>query len=175
MIFIETSRLLLRDWRESDIEPFARMNADLNVMEYLLKPLSAQESYAYCRRIVAEFDMRGYGLYALERREDGRFLGYTGFHGFDMATDFSPGTEIGWRLAHEFWGQGYAPEAAAACLEYASSCLQLNEVFSFTYIGNNRSERVMQKIGMEKLGSFQHPGVPDSHPLKEHVLYRVVL
>lgn len=172
MIFIETPRLFLRSWQESDAEPFARLNEDPAVMEYFLKPLSAEESRAFYGRIVDEIKQCGYGLFAVERKEDGKFMGYTGFHDFEMDTWFSPGTEIGWRLAHEFWGHGYAPEAAGACLDYARQALHLKEVFSFTYCGNHCSERVMQKVGMEKAGDFLHPLVPDSNPLKQHVLYR---
>lgn len=175
MIFIETPRLILRSWKESDREPFARLNADARVMEYFLKRLSSEESDAYLRRITEEIDLRGYGLYAVECKEDGRFIGYVGFHDFVMDTDFSPSTEIGWRIAYEYWGRGYAPEAAAACLEYARKSLPFGEVYSFTYVGNGRSERVMQKIGMDQVGHFAHPGVPDGHPLKEHVLYRTIL
>ena len=145
--YIETPRLILRDWKEEDIPFFARMNADPNVMEFFLSSLSSEESYA--------------------------FMGYTGLHQIAFDVDFAPGIEIGWRLAHEYWGQGYAPEAATACLEYTRNKTDIKELFSFTSLLNQRSERVMQKIGMERVREFDHPLVPGEHPLCRHVLYHI--
>lgn len=103
------------------------------------------------------------------------FMGYTGLHQITFDVDFAPGIEIGWRLAHEYWGRGYAPEAATACLEYARKSLDIKELFSFTSLPNQRSERVMQKIGMERVREFGHPLVPAEHPLHRHVLYHIDL
>lgn len=174
-IYIETPRLLLRDWKEEDEPVFARINADPRVMEFFLRPLTAEESSAFYRRIQDEFRECGFGLYAVERKEDHAFMGYTGLHRIAFDADFTPGIEIGWRLSHEYWGNGYAPEAAAACLEYARRHLNMKELYSFTSLPNRRSERVMQKIGMTRLKEFDHPQVSPGHPLRRHVLYRINL
>lgn len=171
--YIETPRLILRDWRKEDIPLFARMNADPNVMEFFLNPLSLEESFAFYQRIQNEFQTCGFGLYAVERKEDHAFMGYTGLHQITFDVDFAPGIEIGWRLAYEYWGQGYAPEAANACLEYTRNTTDIKELFSFTSLLNQRSERVMQKIGMERMREFDHPLVPSEHPLCRHVLYHI--
>ena len=174
-IYIETPRLILRDWKEEDISAFARMNADPHVMEFFLNPLTPEESLAFYHRIQNEFQTCGFGLYAVERKEDHAFIGYTGFHQITFDVDFAPGVEIGWRLAHEYWGDGYAPEAALACLEYARKYLDIQTIFSFTSLPNLRSERVMQKIGMERMKEFNHPLVPQGHALCRHVVYHIEL
>ena len=149
------------------------MNADPNVMEFFLNSLSSEESFAFYQRIQNEFQTCGFGLYAVERKEDHDFMGYTGLHQITFDVDFALGIEIGWRLAHEYWGQGYAPEAATACLEYTRNKTDIKELFSFTSLLNQRSERVMQKIGMERIREFDHPLVPGEHPLCRHVLYHI--
>lgn len=174
-IYIETPRLILREWREEDIPFFARMNADLKVMEFFLKPLTEEETLSFYQRIQNELQNYGFGLYAVERKEDHAFMGYTGLHRFAFDTDFAPGIEIGWRLAHEYWGHAYAPEAAKACLEYAQKHLDIKELYSFTSVPNYRSERVMQKTGMKLLKQFGHPLVPQDHPLYMHLLYHIHL
>jgi len=171
--YIETSRLILRDWKEEDIPLFALMNADPHVMEYFLQPLTPEESLNFYHRIQKEFQTCGFGLYAVERKEDHAFMGYTGLHQITFDVDFAPGIEIGWRLAHEYWGHGYAPEAATACLEYTRKQLDITELYSFTSLPNLRSERVMQKIGMTRMKEFDHPLVPADHPLCKHVLYHI--
>ena len=103
---------------------------------------------------------------------DGKFIGYIGLHHTNFETDFCPCIEIGWRLCENSWGRGYATEGARACLDYAFRQLQLPEIYSFTSLPNRRSERVMQKIGLQKIGEFDHPLVPAGHPLLRHVLYR---
>ncbi|MDR2038571.1 MAG: GNAT family N-acetyltransferase [Bacteroidales bacterium] len=173
MVYIETPRLLLRDWKEEDILPFARINSDSHVMRYFPKPLTEKESLDFYLRICDEFIQHGYGLYALEKKEDGAFIGYTGFHRISFDVDFAPGVEIGWRIRYEDWNNGYATEAAKACILYAKEQLPFKTVWSFTSLPNKSSERVMQKIGMAKTKEFPHPAVPDHHPLKEHVLYKI--
>ncbi len=175
MIYIETPRLILRDWKEEDIQPFAVINSDPHVMKYFLKPLTEKESLDFYNRIRDEFVQCGYGLYAVEKKEDGAFIGYTGFHHIPFDVDFAPGVEIGWRIKYDDWNKGYATEAAKACLLYAKEYLPFNVVWSFTSLPNKSSERVMQKIGMTKEKEFPHPAVPDNHPLKEHVLYKILL
>lgn len=174
-IYIETPRLILRDWKEEDIPAFAHMNADPHVMEFFLNPLTAEETFAFYQRIQNEFHTCGFGLYAVERKEDHAFMGYTGLHQITFDVDFAPGIEIGWRLGHEYWGHGYAPEAASACLEYAHNHLGIKELYSFTSLPNFRSERVMQKIGMTCVKEFKHPLVSKGHALCKHVLYHINL
>lgn len=105
----------------------------------------------------------------------GKFIGYVGFHNFDFDAEFSPGVEIGWRIAKEYWNNGYATEAAKACIDYARKWQLANEIYSFTAVCNHRSERVMQKIGMERQCCFAHPSLPEGHRLKLHVLYKLKL
>ena len=175
MVYIETERLLLRDWKEEDIAPFAEMNSDPEVMRFFLKPLNSEESFDFYNHINKEFVEYGYGLYAIEKKENSTFIGYTGFHNFNLNTDFTPGVEIGWRIRHGDWNKGYATEAAKACLNDAKYHLPFHTVWSFTSVLNKRSEKIMQKTGMEKTGYFFRPAVPDHHPLKEHVLYKTTL
>ena len=172
---IETNRLILRQWRDEDILPFSEINRDAEVMEYLPKCLSLEETEQFYNRIVAEHNSYGYGLYAVEIKNSGSFIGYVGFHHFDFKAEFSPGIEIGWRLAKEYWNKGYATEAAEACLDYACKYNFFKEVYSFTSVGNHRSERVMQKIGMGKVGEFDHPKLSLDSPLLRHVLYQKLL
>lgn len=170
--YMETSRLILREWTEKDIPEFARLNCNERVMEYFLKPLSYQETVLFYNRIQEEFQACGFGLYAVERKEDSAFIGYVGFHNVTFEVDFAPAIEIGWRLLPEFWGKGYATEAAKSCLEYAKNELKLKEIISFTSLPNKPSERVMQKIGMTQVKEFNHPLVEPSHSLCRHILYK---
>jgi len=163
----------LRDWKEEDIPFFIAMNSSPIVMKYFLKSLNEKESLDFYKRIQDEFSLYGYGLYAVEKKETGVFIGYTGFHTITFDVDFAPGVEIGWRLKEEEWGQGYATEAAKACLVYARKQLPFQTVWSFTSLPNKASERVMQKIGMKKIKEFPHPSVPENHFLKQHVLYNI--
>ena len=172
---LETERLRLRTWLPNDREPFARLNADPRVMEYLPKRLSREESDAMADRIEEHFRVKGFGLYAAELRSDGRFIGYVGLHTPTFEADFTPCVEIGWRLASDVWGQGLATEGAQAVGRYAFQELRLDEIVSFTVPANQRSIRVMQKIGMTRNASddFEHPSLPVGHPLRRHVLYRL--
>ncbi len=173
--YIETPRLILRDWKEEDIPIFARLNSDDKAMEFFLNKLSYQETLNFYNRIQKEFSTSGYGLYAVEKKEDHAFIGYVGLHNITFDVDFAPAVEIGWRLLPEVWNQGYATEAASACLEYARTTLGLKELYSFTSLPNKRSERVMQKIGMMKDKEFNHPLVSPDHPLYRHILYKITL
>lgn len=170
--YIETPRLILRDWKEDDISGFAQLNSDDQVMEYFLKKLSYEETLDFYHRIQDEFKTCGFGAYAVERKEDHAFIGYVGLHNVTFHMDFTPAIEIAWRLLPEFWNQGYATEAASACLKYAGEVLKLNELISFTSLPNKRSERIMQKIGMTRVKEFDHPLVEPNHPLCRHILYK---
>ena len=173
MKHIETPRLILREWTETDIPEFARLNSDERVMEYFLKPLSYRETVDFYNRIQEEFKTHGFGLYAVEDKVTRAFMGYVGLHNVTFEIDFAPTVEIGWRLLPEFWGKGYATEAAMVCVGYAKRDLKLQEIVSFTSLLNKRSERVMQKIGMTRIKEFNHPLVEPHHPLYKHVLYSI--
>jgi RimJ/RimL family protein N-acetyltransferase len=174
---IETPRVILRHWRGSDREPFARMNADPRVMEFFPSPLSAAQSDALISKIESHFRRHGFGLYAAELRSDGSFAGFIGLSVPSFRAHFTPCVEIGWRLAWQAWGQGLATETAQAILEHARTVLRLPAVVSITVPENVRSRRVMEKLGMthDPLEDFDHPQLPPGHPLRRHVLYRLGL
>ncbi len=174
-IYIETERLILRSWKHEDCESFAELNGNRNVMKYFPATLSVDESNAFVNRIKAEFEETGYGLYAVEIKETGEFIGYVGFHHFTFDAPFSPGWEIGWRILDKFWNNGYATEAAKACLNLAREKRLCNKLYSFTAVPNIPSENVMKRIGMDYQGTFMHPALADGHWLKEHKLYSIEL
>lgn len=171
MIYFETERLVFRDWTESDLLEFQKMNKDPEVMEYFPKVLSDDETGELFDRIRSEFQTSGYGLYAVETKHDGQFIGFIGFHKVTFEAHFTPCIEIGWRLKRESWGNGYATEGARACLNYGVSKLGFDRIYSFTAKVNLRSESVMRKIGMKKVSEFKRPGLDADSPLCEHVLY----
>ncbi len=169
---LRTPRLILRRWRESDREPWARMNADPEVMRYYVAPLTRAEADAAMDRSVSAFERDGHGLWAVEVPAEASFIGYTGlWHPPYMPS----GIEIGWRLDKPYWGRGYGPEAARAALEDGFTRIGLDEIVSFTSPLNKPSIRVMVKLGMthDPADDFEHPNVPAGHPLKPHVLYRL--
>jgi len=171
---IVTERLRLRAWHESDRDPFARLNADPLVMEFMPGCLSRAESDRLIDSIRDHFHRYGFGLWAVEHRGEGAFVGFIGLAVPSFNAPFTPCVEIGWRLAAEYWNQGLATEGARAVLRYAFETLGLKEVVSFTVPGNLRSRRVMEKIGMARDpgDDFDHPRLPEGHPLRRHVLYR---
>ena len=176
MTELTTDRLLLRQWQGADKDQFARMNADPIVMEHFPSTLSRQQSDEFVDRMREHLDEHGWGLWAVDVRDTGEFIGFVGLWpaGFDpfMSEEL---VEIGWRLKESAWGQGYATEAARAALDHAFDVLGLAQVVSFTSLTNVRSQAVMQRIGMARDTSsdFEHPRLPDGHPLKPHVVYRI--
>lgn len=170
---IETDRLLLRRWQESDLEPFIKMNQDAEVMRYFPDIMNPEQTIDLYNRIQQEFLEYNYGLYAAEEKISGQFIGFTGFHWARMDVDFCPCVEIGWRLDKAFWGQGYATEGAKACLQFGFHKLNFHEVHSFTAVKNKASQRVMQKNRMQPKQYFEHPGIAENHPLRPHVCYRI--
>jgi RimJ/RimL family protein N-acetyltransferase len=172
---LSTPRLRLRRWQPADREPFAALNADPLVMEHFRAPLTRRQSDALVERIEAGFEQRGYGLWALELRESGELIGFAGLSAPEFEAHFTPAVEVGWRLGHSAWGQGYATEAAQAALDFGFDRVGLEEIVSFTSTGNARSRAVMERIGMSRdpKDDFDHPGMPDGHPLRPHVLYRI--
>ncbi len=175
MAELRTERLLLRAWRTSDREPFAALNADPEVMRHFPAPLSRAESDALADRIEAQHADAGWGLWAVEELAGGRFVGFAGLAWTDFESHFTPAVEIGWRLAREAWGNGFATEAARASAAYAFDVLGLREIVSFTTVGNERSRAVMRRIGMrhDPADDFDHPRISAGHPLRRHVLYRL--
>lgn len=173
---LTTKRLLLRKWKEEDLPYFAQMNADERVMQYFPSTLSVEESNSLARRIQKELEEKEYGLWGVEVVGVAPFVGFVGFHYQDFPAAFTPCIEIGWRLGFEYWGNGYAFEAAQKVIEYAFSVLKLPEIVSFTAVINQRSRKLMEKLGMtyDPQDDFQHPKLPDiNHPLRPHVLYRL--
>ena len=171
---LETARLILRHWRDTDREPFARINADPRVMRHFPALLSRAESDALIERMVAHFAEHGFGLFAAELRDTGQLAGYIGLMVPRFEAHFTPAVEIGWRLDADLWNRGLATEGAREVLRYAFEELGLAEVVSFTVPENLASRRVMEKIGMvhDLAGDFDHPRLPEGHPLSRHVLYR---
>ncbi|KZE63846.1 GNAT family acetyltransferase [Fictibacillus phosphorivorans] len=173
MIYLETSRLQLRDWKEADLEPFRRLNADEDVMKYFPKTLSTEETNVFYKSILSEFIECGFGLYAVEVKENKEFIGFIGFHRATFDSDFTPCIEIGWRLKKEAWGKGYATEGATACLQYGFNELGFSDVYSFTADVNKPSKNVMIKIGMNFIKTFNHPKVKKDSHLNKHVLFHI--
>ncbi|MDH3739119.1 MAG: GNAT family N-acetyltransferase [Alphaproteobacteria bacterium] len=175
MNYLETERLILRDWREQDLEPFAAMNADNAVMEFFPAVFSREESYAIAMRLQQDIDEIGYGFFAVALKATGNFIGSVGLSAVTFDAAFVPAVEIAWRLAAASWGQGFASEAARACLSHGFSGLGLSEIVSFTTPQNTKSMAVMERIGMSRdlEGDFEHPNLPVGHHLRAHVLYRI--
>jgi RimJ/RimL family protein N-acetyltransferase len=174
LIEFETARLRLRQWIESDREPFARLNADPRVMEFLPNLLDRAASDAMVDLIQTLISDRGWGLWAVESKQDKQFIGYVGLHIPTAELPFSPCVEVGWRLAFEYWGKGYATEAAQAALKVGFDRLELPEIVSFTTIDNHRSSAVMERLEMSRdVETFEHSALPPGHSLREHCLYRL--
>ncbi len=168
---LTTHRLQLRQWRESDLAPFARLNADPRVMEFFPALMTARQSDELALVEQGRIEARGWGLWAVEERVSSAFVGFVGLAEPRFSADFTPCVEIGWRLAPEFWGQGLATEAAAACLEFAQHELRESKVYAFTAAINLRSRAVMERLAMICQGQFLHPQLPEEHPLAWHWLY----
>jgi RimJ/RimL family protein N-acetyltransferase len=174
LIEFDTDRLSLRQWRDEDREPFARLNADLRVMEFFPSVLDRVASDAMVDRLQALIAERGWGLWAVETQTSKQFIGYVGLHIPKPDLPCSPCVEIGWRLAFEYWGKGYASEAAKGALKVGFEQLYLPEIVSFTATINHRSRAVMERLGMiQSAETFEHPSIPVGHQLREHCLYRL--
>ena len=170
-----TERLWLRQWRDEDWAPFAALNADPEVMRYFPSTVDERESNAFAYRQAALLEVRGWGLWAVEVVETGRFVGFVGLNQPTWPAAFTPCTEVGWRLARSAWGKGYATEGARAALAVAFGSLGLDQVVSFTTVANTRSRAVMERLGMTRdpAEDFDHPNLPVDSPVRRHVLYRL--
>ncbi len=173
MTVLNTDRLVMRPWRDEDYPPFAALNADPRVMEFMPECLPEEGSIWVANRFRAYLDDKGFGLWALEEKRSGAFIGFTGIQEPRFEAHFTPCIEIGWRLAYEYWGKGYATEAALAAARHGFDELALQEIVSFTARDNLRSRRVMAKLGMRYDEEFVHPSVEADSPLNPHVLYRL--
>ena len=173
MTSLRTSRLVLRQWRDEDLEPFAALNADPEVMRHFPATMAREQSDAFVEQQRALLADRGWGLWAVEA--DLGFIGFVGLSVPRFEAHFTPAVEIGWRLARGAWGRGYATEAARVAAGFGFAEVGLDEVVSFTTTGNERSRRVMERIGMthDPADDFDHPLLPPGHPLQRHVLYRL--
>jgi RimJ/RimL family protein N-acetyltransferase len=173
-ITLTTERLILRPWRDEDFAPYAAINADPRVMEHYPATQTRAESDAGALRIKSRIEEQGWGLWAMELRESGAFVGFTGLQRPPFEAHFTPCIEIGWRVAYEYWGRGLAPEAARASLAFGFDRLGLEEIVAMTATRNLRSMRVMEKVGMTRdpADDFEMPRLPEGHPLRPHVLYR---
>ncbi len=172
---IETPRLVLRRWREEDRDGFAALNADPEVMRYFPRPLSRDESDRFVDGVEARFKTTGIGLWAVERRSDGRFLGFAGLAPSTFEAPFTPAIEVGWRFARATWGNGYATEAGRAALRFGFEVHGLDVILSWTSVLNLPSIAVMERLGMrhDPADDFDHPNLPSGDRLSRHVLYRL--
>lgn len=171
-IIIKTERLVLRNWRDSDIAPFFELNQDPKVFEFLGKPLTLIETFQFIKNKANQQDERGYTIWATEIKETGELIGYIGLNYTSFEEHFTPAVEVGWRLGSKYWGKGYATEGAKASLDYGFNKCELKEIVSFTVPANVRSIQVMERIGMKRdlNGDFERHGFGEH--LTHHILYR---
>lgn len=172
---LRTERLLLRRWRPEDRTAFAALNADPAVMQHFPAPMSREASDALADRIDTHFAERGFGWWAVEVQDVAPFIGCVGLSVPRFTAHFTPCVEIAWRLSSAHWGRGYAEEAARRALTFGFENLQLQEIVSFTVPANRPSWGLMERIGMtrDKAGDFEMPTLPEGHPLRPHLLYRL--
>ena len=176
--YIETERLYLRQWQASDFAIFAEMNADPEVMKYFPKLLLATMSDIIANKCQQLTKDNGWGFWAVSLKDyseqSNAFIGFVGLNQTHADLHFAPCVEIAWRLRKEFWGQGYATEAARASLNFAFTELVLDEVVAFTAVINKRSQLLMKHIRMtDTQNNFYHPALESNHLLAEHVLYKI--
>lgn len=174
-VTLSGDRVRLRRWRDEDRAAFAALNADPRVMEFFPNRPTRAESDAAIDYIERHIDERGFGFWAIEVPGVAPFIGFTGLAVPRFSAHFTPCVEIGWRLAFAHWGHGYATEAARLALSYGFGTAALSEIVSFTAEANLRSRAVMERLGMRRdpAEDFDHPSIPEHHPLRRHVLYRL--
>jgi RimJ/RimL family protein N-acetyltransferase len=170
---IETSRLILRPWRESDLAPFAELNADPMVMRFLRGVLTREESDAYAKRAEQHLADHGFCKWAVEAPGVSPLIGAVGLSHVRFEASFTPAVEVAWRLSRRVWGQGYATEAARAAMQDGFTRVGLKEIIAITTLGNHPSQRVMERLGMTRSIEFDHPLRAEDHPLRRHILYRL--
>ena len=172
---IQTKRLILRSWKKEDLESFAKLNADPRVMEYYPSIKSYEESKEEYNRHIEEIKREGFGFWAVSVKGGADFIGSIGLRRVPFTEHFTPAIEIGWRLAFDQWGNGYATEGALASLEYGFKTIKCHEIVAYTSMQNMRSRAVMKRIGMQHnpKDDFDHPKLAEGHRLRRHVLYRI--
>jgi len=170
---IETSRLILRPWRESDFAPFAEQNADPTVMRYLRGVLTRKDSDAYAQRAQQHLADHGFCKWAVEAPGVAPFIGAVGLSHVRFEASFTPAVEVAWRLNRRYWGQGYATEAAHAAMQDGFTRVGLREIIAITTLDNLLSQRVMERLGMTRSVEFDHPLIAEGNPLRRHILYRL--
>ena len=170
---IEGARIRLRPWRDEDLAPFAAMNADPEVMRHFPATLAPAESAAMLARLRVHQAEHGWGVWAVEERGGAPFLGAVGLLRVGFAARFTPAVEIMWRIAPAFQRRGFAEEAARLALAYGFGTLGLTKIVAFTIPANEPSWRLMEKLGMQPDGMFDHPRLPEGHPMRPHRLYRL--
>ncbi len=177
MIYIETERLKLRDYKQQDLEVFKHMNVDPEVRKYFSDMMSFKRSEMALWHMQKEIEATGLGLYAVEEKASGEFIGFIGVQYMEATPDYSmdimPCYEIGWRLIQQAWGKGYATEGAQAVLDYVRPRIDL-PLYSFTSVNNEASMNVMEKIGLKRIKTFKHPLIDSRHPMNLQVLYKDV-
>lgn len=174
-VYIETERLKLRDWQDSDLAPFARMNADPLIMEYYPRTLNEKASNRLVKNFQNHINKHGYGFFAIESIETSQFIGFTGLGTVKLDVPFTPATEIAWRLDYGAWGKGYGTEAALACAQQGFNTYALKEIVAFSVSDNTRAVHMMEKIGMTRdaKGDFIYPGLTKEHRVGNYALYRL--
>lgn len=172
---IETERLILRPWKEEDVKPFAELNADPAVMRYFPSTLTEQQTATLIKELMLPIEKFGWGFWAVERRQDGQFLGMTGlrYSPTKLPIPETNPIELAWRYAQAYWGMGYAEEAALACVRYGLNTLLQPSLYAYTAKINQPSQNLMQRIAMNQIGEFDHPQLDPQHVLAPHVLYQI--
>lgn len=169
----KSERLGFRNWKEADLKEFAQLNADSEVMQHFPKPLTEKETAEFIQRLQRHYEKNGYNYFATEILESGELIGFIGLAFQEYKTDFTPAVDIGWRLKRSAWGKGFATEGAKKCLEFAFNELNLDKVISTCTVKNAKSEKVMNKIGMEKVREFKHPNLKDYPEYEDCVCYEI--
>lgn len=173
LIEFETERLRMRQWKHSDRGPFAALNTDPGVMEFFPSPLTRSDSDAMADRCQSLIEERGWGFWVAESKATQEVIGFLGLHIPIPELPFSPCVEVGWRLAFQYWGKGFATEAARGALRIGFERLSLPEIVSFCAAHHLKSRAVMERLGMRESGTFEHPGVPVDSIHRQHCLYRL--
>ncbi len=170
----KSERLGFREWQTTDIPQMADINTDPEVMAFFPNTLTRQQTAEFIERMQKQFALKGFCYFAVDNLEDGAFIGFIGLSEQTFEADFTPCTDIGWRLSKRFWGKGYATEGATKCLSYAFAQLKQKKINAIAPKVNLRSEQIMKKIGMKKVGNFIHPLLINNERLEECVLYEIM-
>jgi RimJ/RimL family protein N-acetyltransferase len=172
-VTLQGRRLILRPWREEDLEPLFAINGDPDSMRHFMSVMTRAESDAWAERMQTHIEAHGWGFWVVEERGGAPFVGVVGLMNIPWSAHFTPAVEIGWRIGPAFRRRGHAEEAARMAIAFGFATLGLAEIVAFTAPGNEASWRLMERLGMRAAGEFDHPRVPEGHPLRRHLLYRI--